>query len=69
VKEPCISVSFQEGFDLSSFIPLNLFLPQKRNEPLFKIVLEINFMIRNSIKFSFLSRSCSRAKRVVFSFL
>jgi hypothetical protein len=39
VKEPCISITFQESFDLSSFIPLNLFLPQKRNEPLFKIVL------------------------------
>jgi hypothetical protein len=31
VKEPCISVPFQEGFDLSSFIPLKLFLPQNRN--------------------------------------
>jgi hypothetical protein len=29
VKEPCISVPFQESFDLSSLIPLNLFFPQK----------------------------------------
>jgi hypothetical protein len=31
VQEPCITIPFQESFDLSSFIPLKLFLPQKRN--------------------------------------
>jgi hypothetical protein len=31
VKEPCVSIPFQESFDISPFIPFKLFLSQKRN--------------------------------------